>query len=262
MRLRRPIPRRIVSTIRNGSNRPILKHTLGDLLAIGAFRSRMNCAITAHPSFIQRHTERCCFFQLVVQRDAGDAVCKLQASAHVGIARSSCSHSRRAECCGPLPLKTGGHMRRRVVYVTAGMGVGSARRFLSVCAVNLTGLFNMTKQVIDGMVERGCGRIIDISSMNGQKGQLGQTDYCAAKAGIHGLTMALAQEVATRRVTVNTISPGYIGTDMYVRSSPKCSTSSSAVFPSNVSARRRRTHRWLHGSPRMNRRSQPERISP
>ena len=92
--------------------------------------------------------------------------------------------------------------------------MGSARRFVSVCAVNLTGLFNVTKQVIDGMVERGWGRIINISSVNGQKGQLGQTNYCAAKAGIHGLTMALAQEVATRGVTVNTISPGYIGTDM------------------------------------------------
>ena len=84
----------------------------------------------------------------------------------------------------------------------------------AVIDTNLTGLFNVTKQVIDGMVERGWGRIINISSVNGQKGQLGQTNYCAAKAGIHGLTMALAQEVATRGVTVNTISPGYIGTDM------------------------------------------------
>ena len=84
----------------------------------------------------------------------------------------------------------------------------------AVIDTNLTGLFNVTKQVIDGMVERGWGRIINISSVNGQKGQLGQTNYCAAKAGIHGLTMALAQEVATRGVTVNTISPGYIDTDM------------------------------------------------
>ena len=84
----------------------------------------------------------------------------------------------------------------------------------AVIDTNLTGLFNVTKQVIDGMVERGWGRIINISSVNGQKGQLGQTNYCAAKAGIHGLTMALAQEVATRGVTVNTISPGYVDTDM------------------------------------------------
>jgi acetoacetyl-CoA reductase len=84
----------------------------------------------------------------------------------------------------------------------------------AVIDTNLTSLFNVTKQVIDGMVERGWGRIINISSVNGQKGQFGQTNYSTAKAGIHGFTMALAQEVATKGVTVNTISPGYIGTDM------------------------------------------------
>ncbi|MCP3721622.1 3-ketoacyl-ACP reductase [Paraburkholderia sp. CNPSo 3272] len=84
----------------------------------------------------------------------------------------------------------------------------------AVIDTNLTSLFNVTKQVIDGMVERGWGRIINISSVNGQKGQFGQTNYSTAKAGIHGFTMALAQEVATKGVTVNTVSPGYIGTDM------------------------------------------------
>src|SRR6202011_5502515 len=79
---------------------------------------------------------------------------------------------------------------------------------------NLTSLFNVTKQVIDGMVERGWGRVINISSVNGQKGQLGQTNYSTAKAGIHGFTMALAQEVAHRNVTVNSVSPGYIETEM------------------------------------------------
>jgi acetoacetyl-CoA reductase len=64
------------------------------------------------------------------------------------------------------------------------------------------------------MVERGWGRIIQISSVNGEKGQAGQTNYSAAKAGMHGFTMALAQELANKGVTVNTISPGYIGTDM------------------------------------------------
>jgi len=83
-----------------------------------------------------------------------------------------------------------------------------------VIATNLTSLFNVTKQVIDGMVGKGWGRIINISSVNGQKGQFGQTNYSTAKAGIHGFTMALAQEVATKGVTVNTVSPGYIGTDM------------------------------------------------
>jgi acetoacetyl-CoA reductase len=84
----------------------------------------------------------------------------------------------------------------------------------AVIDTNLTSLFNVTKQIIDGMVERGWGRIINISSVNGQKGQFGQTNYSTAKAGIHGFTMALAQEVATKGVTVNTVSPGYIGTDM------------------------------------------------
>ena len=75
-------------------------------------------------------------------------------------------------------------------------------------------VFNMTKQVCDGMVERGWGRIINISSVNGQKGAFGQTNYSAAKAGMHGFTKALALEVARKGVTVNTISPGYIGTKM------------------------------------------------
>ena len=83
-----------------------------------------------------------------------------------------------------------------------------------VIATNLNSLFNVTRQVIDGMVERRWGRIINISSVNGQKGQVGQTNYSTAKAGIHGFTMALAQEVAGYGVTVNTVSPGYIATDM------------------------------------------------
>jgi acetoacetyl-CoA reductase len=83
-----------------------------------------------------------------------------------------------------------------------------------VIDTNLNSLFNVTRQVIDGMLERGWGRVINISSVNGQRGQFGQTNYCAAKAGIHGFTMALAQEVAGRGVTVNTVSPGYVATDM------------------------------------------------
>jgi acetoacetyl-CoA reductase len=72
----------------------------------------------------------------------------------------------------------------------------------------------VSRQVIDGMLEKGWGRIINISSINGQKGQFGQTNYSAAKAGMHGFTKALAQETAAKGITVNTISPGYIGTDM------------------------------------------------
>ena len=84
----------------------------------------------------------------------------------------------------------------------------------AVMRTNLDSCFNMTKQVMDGMLERGWGRVINVSSVNGQKGAFGQTNYSAAKAGIHGFTKALALEVARKGVTVNTISPGYIGTKM------------------------------------------------
>ncbi len=84
----------------------------------------------------------------------------------------------------------------------------------AVMRTNLDSCFSMTKQVMDGMVDRGWGRIINVSSVNGQKGAFGQTNYSAAKAGIHGFTKALALEVARKGVTVNTISPGYIGTKM------------------------------------------------
>ena len=84
----------------------------------------------------------------------------------------------------------------------------------AVMRTNLDSCFNMTKQVMDGMVDRGWGRVINVSSVNGQKGAFGQTNYSAAKAGIHGFSKALALEVARKGVTVNTISPGYIGTKM------------------------------------------------
>ena len=84
----------------------------------------------------------------------------------------------------------------------------------AVIDTNLNAMFNVTKQVVPGMIDKGWGRIIQISSVNGEKGQSGQTNYSAAKAGMHGFTMALAQELAKNGVTVNTVSPGYIGTDM------------------------------------------------
>src|SRR5690606_22426092 len=80
----------------------------------------------------------------------------------------------------------------------------------AVISTNLDSAFNMTKQVMDGMLERKWGRVINVSSVNGQKGAFGQTNYAAAKAGMHGFTKALALEVARNGVTVNTISPGYI----------------------------------------------------
>ena len=84
----------------------------------------------------------------------------------------------------------------------------------AVISTNLNSVFNMVKPVCDGMVERGWGRIINISSVNGSKGSVGQTSYAAAKAGMHGFTKSLALEVARKGVTVNTISPGYLATKM------------------------------------------------
>ena len=80
--------------------------------------------------------------------------------------------------------------------------------------VNLNSCFNCTRPVWEGMLERGFGRIINIASVNGQRGQFGQANYSAAKAGMHGFTMALAQEGAAKGVTVNTVSPGYVETAM------------------------------------------------
>ena len=90
----------------------------------------------------------------------------------------------------------------------------SPENWSAVIATNLDSVYNVTHQVVGGMVERGFGRIVNISSVNGEKGQFGQCNYSAAKAGMHGFTMALAQETAAKGVTVNTISPGYIATDM------------------------------------------------
>ncbi len=90
----------------------------------------------------------------------------------------------------------------------------------AVVNTNLSGLFNMCRNVIDGMRARGFGRIINISSINGQKGQFGQTNYSAAKAGDLGFTRALALETASKGITVNAVAPGYIGTEM-VRAVPE-----------------------------------------
>ena len=86
--------------------------------------------------------------------------------------------------------------------------------WLGVINSNLNGVFNVTKNVVDGMTERGWGRVVNMSSVNGQKGQFGQTNYSAAKAGVHGFAKALAQEVIRKGVTVNSVSPGYVETDM------------------------------------------------
>ena len=89
-----------------------------------------------------------------------------------------------------------------------------------VIQTNLTSCFNMCHSVLDGMRERGFGRVVNIGSINGQAGQYGQVNYAAAKSGIHGFTKALAQEGAAKGITVNAIAPGYIATEM-VRAVPE-----------------------------------------
>jgi acetoacetyl-CoA reductase len=97
----------------------------------------------------------------------------------------------------------------------------TTEQWSEVIRVNMDSLFNMTRQVIEGMREREWGRIINISSINGQKGQIGQTNYSAAKAGVIGFTKALALENARKGVTVNCVAPGYIDTEMVQAVPPK-----------------------------------------
>ena len=89
----------------------------------------------------------------------------------------------------------------------------SYEQWQAVLRINLDGVFNVTRPLLPGMLERGWGRIVNISSINGQKGQIGQTNYAAAKAGMHGFTKSLALEVARKGITVNTVSPGYSATE-------------------------------------------------
>lgn len=107
----------------------------------------------------------------------------------------------------------------------------SLEQWEEVIRVDLTALFNMTRPVINGMRERGFGRIISISSINGQKGQMGQANYSAAKAGIMGFSKALAQENAKKGITVNVIAPGYIDTEMVAAVPPKVLESIIAQIP-------------------------------
>jgi acetoacetyl-CoA reductase len=100
-----------------------------------------------------------------------------------------------------------------------------------VITTNLGSMFNVSRPVVDSMLANGYGRIINISSVNAQKGQFGQVNYSAAKAGIHGFTKALAQEVATKNITVNTVSPGYVSTEMVTAIPEKVLNSIIASVP-------------------------------
>ncbi|MES2682845.1 MAG: acetoacetyl-CoA reductase [Pseudomonadota bacterium] len=107
----------------------------------------------------------------------------------------------------------------------------SAEQWRAVLSSNLDSVFNATHPVFAGMCARGFGRIVNIASVNGQKGQFGQTNYSAAKAGMHGFTMALAQEGASQGVTVNTVSPGYIATPMTAAIKPEALAKVNAQIP-------------------------------
>ncbi len=124
------------------------------------------------------------------------------------------------DACAEFAARANAHGPVDIVVNSAGITKDTTFRkmtpqqWMDVLKVNLDGAFNVTRQFIDGMCERGFGRIVNISSVNGQTGQFGQTNYSASKAGIHGFTMALAKEVARKGVTVNSISPGYCRTAM------------------------------------------------
>jgi acetoacetyl-CoA reductase len=109
--------------------------------------------------------------------------------------------------------------------------------WMAVINTNLNSVFNVTRQVIDGMSERGWGRVINISSVNAIKGQFGQTNYSAAKAGMAGFSKALAQEVVSKGVTVNTVSPGYVETDMVKAIRPEIREQIIASIPMGRLAR-------------------------
>jgi acetoacetyl-CoA reductase len=109
--------------------------------------------------------------------------------------------------------------------------------WMAVINTNLNSVFNVTRQVIDGMSERAWGRIINISSVNAMKGQFGQTNYSAAKAGMAGFSKALAQEVVRKGVTVNTVSPGYVETDMVMAIRPEIREQIIATIPMGRLAR-------------------------
>ena len=131
-------------------------------------------------------------------------------------------------CAGLVADITGRHGSLDVLVNAAGITRDTTLRKMqreqwdAVLRVNLDGVFNLCRHAVDGMATRGFGRIVNISSVNGQTGQFGQTNYSAAKAGMHGFTMALAREVARKGVTVNSVSPGY------------CETALVAAIPDDI----------------------------
>ncbi|MGY6517347.1 MAG: acetoacetyl-CoA reductase [Lysobacteraceae bacterium] len=131
-----------------------------------------------------------------------------------------CDVTDDAACRRAVEHAESGHGPVAVLVNAAGITRDATLRKLEpahwedVMRVNLGGAYHMSRHAMHGMVERGHGRIVNIGSINGQTGQFGQTNYAAAKAGLHGFTMSLARELAAKGVTVNTVSPGYVDTEM------------------------------------------------
>ncbi len=123
------------------------------------------------------------------------------------------------------------------MFYQIGSVIGPVDILVNNAGITRDGVFNVTRQVIESMMERGWGRIINISSVNALKGQFGQTNYSAAKAGMHGFSKALAQEVVKKGVTVNTISPGYVETDMVRAMKPEVLDSIVGQIPMERLAR-------------------------
>ena len=151
---------------------------------------------------------------------AGNEEAARQCSEETGVATYKCDVSDFEACKAAVEEIERDHGGAYVLVNNAGITRDapfhkmSSEMWKAVVDTNLDSVFNMTRQVIDGMRERGAGRIVGISSINGQKGQFGQTNYSAAKAGLIGFTRALALETARKGITVNAVAPGYIDTDM------------------------------------------------
>ena len=151
---------------------------------------------------------------------AGNEEAARQCAEETGVATYKCDVSDFEACKAAVEAIEGDHGGTYVLVNNAGITRDapfhkmSPEMWKAVVDTNLDSVFNMTREVIDGMRERGEGRIVGISSINGQKGQFGQTNYSAAKAGLIGFTRALALETARKGITVNAVAPGYIDTDM------------------------------------------------
>ncbi len=151
---------------------------------------------------------------------AGNEVAAQACSSELGVLVVKGNVSSFADCAAAVKTVEAEHGPIDVLVNNAGITRDAMlhkmteEQWNEVIHVNLASIFNMTRNVIEGMRERGYGRIVNISSINGQKGQMGQTNYSAAKAGMIGFAKALAQENAKKGITVNTIAPGYIDTEM------------------------------------------------